>query len=320
MHTDDLQRTEAAWLAAIKAGSIYQVEHRIQMKGGEYRWHLSRGIPRKDADGKLIKWFGTATDIHEQKQFTEKLEKLVIDRTRALQQSNNDLQQFAHVASHDLKEPVRKIKTFASRLEIELKDVLNDESRIYLEKVQKATERMFTMIEGVLAYSTVNAGAESLQMVDLQELVQNIETDLEVLIQQTGTVVTCSNLPMIEGSPVLLYQLFYNLVNNAIKFAKPEVHPLIQISAAPVQVKGKAFTEIRISDNGIGFEQDHAEKIFETFTRLHPKDKFEGTGLGLSLCRKIVERHGGSIRAEGVPGAGARFIIQLPMLQTTGAV
>jgi len=317
VHEDDLQKTADAWSGAINAGTLYQVEHRIQMKDGNYRWYLSRGIPQKDSAGNITKWFGTATDIHEQKQFTERLEQLVKERTKALQQSNDDLQQFAHVASHDLKEPVRKIRTFTSRLEGELQDILNERGKLYLDKVQKATERMFVMIDGVLTYSTLNASKQAMQTVDLNEVIKSIETDLEVLIQQTGTQIFYHDLPSIEGSSVLLYQLFYNLTNNAIKFARSAVSPVISIGSSIVNKDNQKFIKVIFNDNGIGFEQEQAEKIFETFTRLHSKDKYEGTGLGLSLCKRIVDRHGGSIEARARPDEGATFIILLPSKQTS---
>jgi hypothetical protein len=284
------------------------------------------------ADGRMIERYGNAVigddgtnygwvwyfrDITHQKQLTQRLEKLVVERTKALQQSNDNLQQFAHVASHDLKEPVRKIKTFTGRLEAELQDVLNEKSKLYLDKVQRATERMFLMIDGVLTYSTIDASKQAVQMVDLNEVIKNIEIDLEVLTQQTDTRIFYMNLPSIEGSSVLLYQLFYNLMNNAIKFAKTGIHPIISIGSAIIDKEDQQFAQILFNDNGIGFEQEQAEKIFETFTRLHSKDKYEGTGLGLSLCKKIVERHGGSIQAKSRLEEGATFIILLPLKQTS---
>ncbi|MHA4846690.1 sensor histidine kinase [Flavitalea antarctica] len=139
---------------------------------------------------------------------------------------------------------------------------------------------------------------------------------MEVLIQQTGTRIFYKDLPSVEGSSILLYQLFYNLMNNAIKFARSGVPPIISIGSAIVDKGGKESAQIFFNDNGIGFDQEQAEKIFETFTRLHSKDKYEGTGLGLSLCKRIVERHGGSIQAKGRIDEGATFIISLPLKQT----
>jgi PAS domain S-box-containing protein len=321
IHPDDLEATEKAWSTAIQNGSIYQIEHRVQMKDGSYKWFLSRTLPHKDEEGNIIKWFGTATDIHASKEQATILEEEVKKRTAelkelntSLQQSNQELQQFAHVASHDLKEPLRKIRTFTGRLAHDPENLFSEKSKTYLEKINTATDRMSAMIEGVLNYSVLNANEQCIEPVDLNEILKNIEADLELLIAEKEARLQYEKLPVIEGSSVLLYQLFYNMVNNSLKFSRPGTPPLIRITAT--EDNDKARTRIRIDDNGIGFEQEYAERIFESFTRLNSKDQFEGTGLGLSLCKRIAERHGGHIQAEGRPGVGARFIITLPLTQS----
>ena len=315
LHPDDLPLITKDWLNSISTGSLYKSEARLKNKQGEFRWHFVQGEPIKNEEGKILKWIGAFTDIHDQKTLTEKLEKLVAERTKELQRSNEDLQQFAHVASHDLKEPVRKIKTFSSRFEEEFGSTLNERGRLYLDKVQAAADRMFAMIEGVLTYSTINALDQGIETIALSRTLQNIEADLEILIQQKAAVITSNNLPQIEGIPVLIHQLFYNLVNNSLKFSKAD-RPLKIWVTGNVEMQEEAATAIiTVTDNGIGFDQNQAEKIFTTFSRLNSKDQYEGTGLGLSLCRKIVERHGGIITAEGVPDGGAAFTIQLPVTQ-----
>jgi PAS domain S-box-containing protein len=249
------------------------------------------------------------------KLLSETLEQQVKVRTKELQRSNEDLQQFAHVASHDLKEPVRKIRTFAGRLEEQLNGKLDELSTRFIEKIHVSAERMSTMIEGVLAYSTINAGKQKPELVDLNEILKNIEIDLEIPLQKTGGKIQYGNLPLVEGAPVLLYQLFYNLINNSIKFARTGVSPQITISPDTDIQNNKNLSCITVQDNGIGFDPDLAGRIFETFTRLNSKDKYEGTGLGLSLCKKIVERHGGTIIANSTKGEGATFIITLPLQQ-----
>jgi len=249
------------------------------------------------------------------KDLAATLEQQVEERTKELHRSNEDLQQFAHVASHDLKEPVRKIKTFTSRLEDHLEDTLDDTSKRFIDRIHVATSRMFNMIDGVLAYSTINEGTQNNEAVDLNEVLKNIETDLEVVFQKTAATIHYDKLPTIEGAPVLLYQLFYNLINNAIKFAKQDISPVIKLSSETFNEIGQDFVRIIMSDNGIGFEPDYAGRIFETFARLNPKDQFEGTGLGLALCKKIVERHGGEISASGTPNEEATFYIALPLIQ-----
>ncbi|WP_428229558.1 sensor histidine kinase [Flavobacterium sp.] len=270
--------------------------------------------PVFNENGEVEAIAGITRDITESKQTEEKLERLVVERTKELQRSNEDLQQFAHVASHDLKEPVRKIKTFINRLEEQLKGKLDESSIRFIERIHVATDRMFTMIDGVLAYSTINEGMQKPELVNLNEVIKNIETDLEVALQKTDGKILYKDLPQLEGAPVLLYQLFYNLINNSIKFAKANVPPQISI-ASEIKENDTDFIQIMVTDNGIGFDPDYAGRIFETFTRLNPKDKYEGTGLGLSLCKKIVERHGGSIMAKGIPGEGTTFIITLPLQQ-----
>lgn len=322
VHPDDLKATEKAWNDAVSIGTEYLMEHRIQMQSGEYRWFLSRAIPHKDENGNIIKWFGTATDIHESKEHASILEEEVLRRTQelhelnaSLKQSNNELQQFAHVASHDLKEPLRKIKTFAGRLADDKQSSFSDTGKLYLKKVNSAVERMSVMIDGVLNYSMLSAVHQRIERVDLNEIIKDIESDLELIIAQKEATIHCGQLPTVDGASVLLYQLFYNLINNSLKFSNPEKPPVINISSTVKPIEGREFAEIKIVDNGIGFEQEFAEKIFETFLRLNSKDMFEGTGLGLSLCKRIAERHGGFIKAFGETDKGASFVTYLPLQQ-----
>jgi len=257
------------------------------------------------------------------KEYAEKLEQAVRKRTQelrvmnhSLERSNEDLQQFAHVASHDLKEPVRKIRMFSGRLVDEYSQLLPAEAQNFLAKIQLATARMYTMIEGVLNYSDINGSEQPTASVDLNAVVEQVENDLELVIQERGAVVRRDSLPQLEGAPVLLYQLFYNLLNNSLKFIKAGTKPLITIESRLTEGVGKKIAELTMTDNGIGFDPDQAAHIFETFVRLNSKDRYEGTGLGLSLCKKIVERHHGSITAAGVKDEGAVFVIRLPLTQT----
>lgn len=316
LHPDDVELVKDNWYESIQSGNFYQLEFRLKDSvTGEYRWFLSKAVPIRDASGAITKWFGTCTDIHEQKTATEKLEVMINERTRELQRSNEDLQQFAHVASHDLKEPVRKIKTFISRLEDNLEGKLDDSAKKFIDRIHVASDRMFNMIEGVLAYSKINADQQKPTVVDLNEVLKNIETDLEVSLQKTGGEIYYDNLPVLEGAQVLLYQLFYNLINNSIKFAKDDVPVKVKLSSKIIKQQDNDFAVITVEDNGIGFNENQAERIFETFTRLNSKDSYEGTGLGLSLCKKIVERHAGTITASGSPYNGAVFTIVLPLKQ-----
>ena len=245
---------------------------------------------------------------------TQELRELTISLQQlnhSLQKSNDDLQQFAHVASHDLKEPVRKIRTFSSRIQEEYGAGMPAQARAWLSKIEQATQRMVSMIEGVLAYSILNGNEQPAEPIDLNAVFRNIESDLEIMMGERAATIDREELPSIEGAPVLIYQLFYNLINNSLKFARAGVPPVITIRCRVVD----GLLEISLTDNGIGFEQEHADRIFDTFARLHARDKYEGTGLGLALCKKIVERHHGSIRASGEKDKGAVFTIQLPLVQ-----
>ncbi|MER3464719.1 MAG: hypothetical protein C4329_10255 [Chitinophagaceae bacterium] len=309
VHPNDLPGINKAWNESLQKGLHYKIQVRLKNKNGAYRWHYGQGEPLRDENGVIVKWIGSFTDIHDQKTLAEQLEHLVAERTKELHRSNEDLQQFAHVASHDLKEPVRKVRTFVSRLSSEFKEELPPKAKEYIDKIDSAAQRMYAMIDGVLLYSTLNGVEQSFEMVDLNDTIRNIELDLEVLVQRQKAVISYSHLPTIYGAPLLIYQLFYNLINNSIKFAKADVVP--QISITYMQTE-EAFM-ITVSDNGIGFDPADKQQIFKPFSRLHSKEKYDGIGLGLALCQKIVERHKGTIKANGDKGMGASFVIRLPI-------
>ena len=259
-------------------------------------------------------------DIDEQKRNALELEQ----KKAQLETSNQELEQFAHVASHDMKEPIRKVRIFIEQLKNDSLSILSPKGKSYLDKVQNAASRLTNMVDGVLSYSAVKSEGIKLEKVDLNEIIKNVLDDFELIIAEKGATIHFDTLPVLEGASFLLYQLFYNLINNALKFSKPDIPPIIKIAAKELAEhtlvsssldKSLSYVEITIEDNGIGFSQENAEKIFKTFTRLHSKDQFEGTGLGLSLCKNIVAKHHGIIKAEGMEGEGAKFIIILPVEQ-----
>lgn len=321
IHPKDRERLWQVIHEAIRNKAIFQFEHQVIRNDGTLGWTFSRAIPILDDNGEIIEWFGAASDISVRKFYENELEARVEDRTRALNKanselkvSNDDLQQFAHVASHDLKEPLRKIKTFALRLKEEQGEALPDKGKTYVERVLNAADRMSTMIDGVLNYSSLNGGGFMLEIIDLNAIIKNIQNDLELMIDQKKATLVFGGLPEIQGGKVLIHQLFYNLINNSLKFSEDGRPPVIRIDAQKDTQEGVRMDVISVSDNGIGFDQTQSVLIFETFTRLHSKDKYDGTGLGLALCKKIVERHNGYIRAEGKRDVGAKFIIGLPAL------
>ena len=234
-----------------------------------------------------------------------------------LKRSNDDLQQFAHVTSHDLKEPVRKIKMYGNILSHEYASYLPDKGKEYLMKIDKASARISAMIDGVLQYATVDVSEQFLRSINLGDTIKSIAEDLEIPIKEYGAELEFHDLPTINGYPTLIHQLFYNLINNSLKFRRKDVAPKISISMSALneselQELSGDFFKIELQDNGVGFAQTYAEKIFESFTRLYAKDLYEGTGLGLALCRKIVIRHGGHIKAAGELNKGAKFMIYFP--------
>lgn len=324
LHPEDVGPCLNTWYHSVETGEPYQMEYRFKdVRTGAYRWFLGRALPIKDENDSIVKWFGTGTDIHDQKVQNEKLEEIVAQRTVELTRSNEDLQQFAHVASHDLKEPLRKIRTFLDRFGFEYGNLIPEKGKMYMQKVQTSSERMTNMIDSVLSYSVINATEQTLETVDLNLVIEGITNDLELLILQKEAKIYYHNLPKIRASSTLMYQLFYNLINNALKFSKEITPTQIHLSAKEVcsselkyianLPKAKKYWEIVIRDNGIGFNQVYADKMFHVFTRLNTREKYEGTGLGLALCKKIVHRHQGFIYAEGREGEGAVFHLLLPV-------
>jgi len=314
IHPHDMEIRQKAHEASIKSGYL-DYEARLLHSDTSERWVRVKGKVIYDAEEQPVSLIGVVQDITEQKHFAEELTRQVKERTIELQRSNDDLLQFAHVASHDLKEPVRKIKIFSNMLEQEYKKLLPERGAAYLSKIQNSTDRMFSMIEGVLAYSAITSSERPIDVIDLNDVVDNIETDLEILIQKKHAKLQKGRLPVIEGASVLIYQLFYNLINNALKFAKLDNETLITIESTIIGANDKKMAKIIITDNGIGLDPDYVHKIFDVFSRLNAKDEYEGTGLGLALCKKIVQRHHGTIQATGVKGESASFILLLPVHQ-----
>jgi len=310
IHTDDKMAWDKAYSAALENGQL-DFETKI-VDGDLVKYIHIKGAVLQDDAGTAASIVGVVQDVTEQKLFAEKLRKLVKKRTRELKRSNEDLLQFAHVVSHDLKEPVRKIKMFNNLLKGELAPVLDERSQRYIDKVQHASDRLYLMIDGILSYSSLNDSGNPIEVVDISTVLDNILFDLELVVQQKQATITIEGtIPVIEGSPILLHQLFYNIINNALKFTKQDVMPIITIAAAST---GATIT-MKITDNGIGIDAKFREQIFNAFERLNSKSLYEGTGLGLSLCKKIVERHHGTITANGTEGEGAQFTIVLPQKQ-----
>lgn len=257
-----------------------------------------------------------------------KLDKKIIEQKRAetetimyaekLRMSNKELEEFAYIASHDLQEPLRKIMAFGDRLKDKYAEALDEQGRDYLGRMQNAARRMQSLINGLLAYSRVATKGQPFGPVDLSAVTKEVLSDLEVRIQEAGGVVEVASLPTLEADPLQMRQLFQNLIGNALKFHKKDEPPLVRISGeliqGPEDNADKSY-QIIVEDNGIGFDGKYTDRIFGVFQRLHGRQEYEGTGIGLSVCKKIVERHGGKITAESAPGDGARFILSIPVKQ-----
>jgi signal transduction histidine kinase len=253
----------------------------------------------------------------------EDLEILVEERTSALSASNEELarsnrslEEFAFVASHDLQEPLRKISNFGSLLLGPDSDVTPEERRLFLGRIMDSADRMRHLINNLLEFSRVSSREQKFTDVELPEVIGSVLADLESQVEETGATVEVSELPMIEGDRYQLHRLMQNLISNALKYHRPGVPPLVRISSrhdAATEVPGSIA--IQVEDNGIGFEEGAQDRIFTIFNRLHSRTEYEGTGIGLAICKKVVERHGGVITATSRLGGGSTFIITLPMKQ-----
>ena len=248
------------------------------------------------------------------------LNEQLVANNASLKHMNEELDQFAYMASHDLQEPLRKIQVFSDK--ILMKNNLDKENEGYFGKIINSSKRMQNLINNLLDFSRHSLSSYDFKKTALNDLVNNVLTELEVEIEKSHAQISYSNLPVVSAVPALIQQLFYNLISNAIKFRNPSVDLSIQIKAEKINPRELSkfmingnhtnYHKIIIQDNGIGFDDKHAEEIFMAFKRLHSYQKFEGTGVGLSICKKIVEKHNGFIRAESKIDQGSTFIIGLP--------
>ena len=297
----------------------------------------ARQIFRKDNTEQLL--LLAIEDVTEAKKleaelkfFTQELEKQVKERTlslknanASLQHSNENLQQFASIASHDLQEPLRKIRTFAGLLDLRYAKEIGGEAKVLLQKISISAERMSTLIRDVLNFSKIPDSGSGFEKTDLNEVLKNVIADFDLSITEKHAVVTHDELPTIDAVPLQINQLFFNLLSNALKFIRSGVAPVINISSgtpSPEDIKkhsllktGSSYIEIIFRDNGIGFDERFSEQMFLIFQRLNSPQHAEGTGIGLALCKKIVINHQGEIYAEAKAGEGAGFHIILPLKQ-----
>lgn len=301
---DDVARTDEA-AAKIEAGeNATDFENRYLHKNGSQvhvMWSASWSEKQQLT-------FAVARDITQRHLVEEKLKKSAAE----LERSNSELQDFASVASHDLQEPLRKIQSFADELKQSMGDKIDVDEKDTLDRIIAAGERMRTLINDLLAFSRVTSMAKPFATVNLNLIVKEVLSDLEARMQQTKGMVEVDDLQTIDADPMQIYQLLQNLIGNGLKFHAPDVPPIIKISGE----NGGPNYRLSVTDNGIGFDEKYLDRIFTVFQRLHGRKEYEGTGIGLAICRKIAERHGGQITARSAPGAGSTFTVTLPLKQS----
>lgn len=332
VHPDDLDLCISTWNHCVETGTPYEIENRFidtTLPEG-FRWFLVRGLPLKDEAGIITKWLGTCTDVHDTKKENKRLEEEVSKRTAELEklandlrQSNEDLEQFAAIASHDLKAPLRKITTYISAVSYRHAENVNKDVHSYLKKIENTAYEMTMLVENLLQFSKVSSNKISFQKVDLKQIIREAMNALEVVITESkGEIILPASMPEIEGEATQLNRLFVNLISNSLKFKKPGSAPVLNIQSGIASQEivqfnelnpTRKYIEISVQDNGIGFDTKNATEIFELFRRLNPVKEYEGSGMGLAISKRIVENHQGKIYATSKRGEGAIFTILLPV-------
>jgi PAS domain S-box-containing protein len=299
----------------------FELEYVIRTKSGKEKFVFTKGEAIVEPDGGLKRVVGITRDITVKKNSEKARERII----RELNRSNKELEEFAYVASHDMHEPIRKILTFSERIKTKHSSQLGEEGNMYLSRINVAADNMRTLIDNLLEFSRVSKGNRSFTTCDLNKVMKDVISDLELRIEETSTEIKVKSLPIVQCVVPEMRQLFNNLIGNALKFQRKDVPPVITISCRKLTHKEKSdhllpfdqiFYQINIQDNGIGFEPKYGEKIFEIFQRLHGKTEYSGSGIGLAICKKIVDNHEGIIFANGEPGEGSVFSVILPESQS----
>jgi PAS domain S-box-containing protein len=296
IHPDDVDENLRNWRHSIETGEPFHFQHRFRRADGAYRWHLTRANAMRDPQGAISMWIGSNTDIHEQKEKEEELRR-----------ANDDLQQFAYSASHDLQEPIRNVAVYSEVVAKRYQSLLDAEGLQYLGFVTEGTRRLATLINDLLAYTRAGVRESDMTAVDSAVVLQHALSSVAEAIRESQATVTHDRLPQVYMSEAHLQQVFQNLIGNALKYRK-EVPPRIHISA---DRQGSVW-RFSVQDNGIGIDPQYKERIFGVFKRLHHNRKYSGTGIGLAICQRVVERYGGRIWVESAPGEGSIFRFTVP--------
>lgn len=309
IHPDDKEayiQTITSYFNDLEQNEFKDLTLRIISSQGEVKHLSTSGEHFTDSNGRRVGARGTIFDITETKKAEDELKRITSD----LERSNKELEQFAYIASHDLQEPLRKIQAFGDRLQSKYKGALDKRGRDYLTRMEESANRGQLMVEALLTYSRVSKQGEPFILTDLNQILNEVRSDLGVLIENCKGTVKVEILPVIYADPAQMRQLFQNLIGNGLKFHEPDHAPTVKVSSSKLSPNR---VQISIKDNGIGIESEYFERIFQPFQRLNTRQEFEGSGIGLAVCRRIAERHGGSISVESTPGRGSNFIITLPV-------
>lgn len=307
VHPDDRERTVNRFRECIQTHQPYEMEFRLRRASdGQYRWFLSRALPIR-TNGKTIMWMGTDTEIHEKTEQRERLAQVLEE----LRRSNEDLQQFAYVASHDLREPLRMISGFLGLIRDRHFASLDEEVREFITFAADGAERMDDLLKGLLEYSRVSTKGGKGEPVAMMDAFRQAMANLSRAVRESQATVHSDDLPIVCADFTQMTQLLQNLIANALKFRRDNVPPRVMVSAT----RQEGMWLFRVSDNGIGIEPRDAQRIFVIFQRLHIQDRYEGSGIGLAICKKIIERHGGRIWLESTPGEGSIFYFTLPPVE-----
>ncbi len=319
---EDIEKYDEDWNNIIRENSSYFRELEITTLDGRKKRLETFGKVFRDESGKAIKVTGITREITKLREY----ESALLVKVNELSRSNKDLEDFAFMASHDLQEPLRKLSSFGEKLQDSAKELLTEEQINYLTRMLRATENMKHLIDSLLNFSLITQTQRNFEAADLNHIIKQVLSEQELKIDETNASINVTALPVIEAVGQQMKQLFNNLVHNALKFSSKGQEPKVNITSRELNAEEKekaGFTQnmvyykITVNDNGIGFEPKESEQIFQIFKRLNAKYEYSGSGIGLAICRKIVDYHQGIIYAEGTPGNGASFCIILPEKQLT---
>lgn len=305
LHPDDRQSVHDEFIRVLREGGQFEAEFRVQTADGLERWIMGRGRVFTDETGMPQRMTGIISDITEHKQYEDELKTTLDDLAR----SNRELEQFAYVASHDLKEPLRMVASYLRLLEKKYGERLDEKAGQYIHFAVNGAERMDRLIDGLLRYSRITSRSADFVIVDTNAVFAEAVANLEQSIRESGAEVTRDGLPQVKGDEVQLMMLMQNLIGNALKYRKKGLPPRVHVTA---KREGREWV-FAVRDNGIGIAPEHHGRIFQIFQRLHTQEEYQGTGIGLASCKKIVEHHRGRIWLESIPGEGSTFFFSIPL-------